>query len=413
MDNYHALTHIAVVLAAAFAGGAVFQKMRQPVLVGYIMVGLLLGPSFLGVVSDSEDVSLMAEVGILLLLFIAGLELDLSKFKAIAKVSITTVGVQIAVGLILMIILGVFFGWPLNRMILLGFAVSLSSTAVALKIIDDMDLKESAIGQNSTGVLIAQDIAFIPMLLIMGALSTDNGFNTEGLIRLAGAIFVLSGLVYMFNTQPKYFTMAWEKFEKFQGQVIKGQTAITALAFCFTAAAIAGLFGISAAYGAFLAGLALGQTRKKKLLELHAKPIFDVTIMVFFLSIGLLIDLEFLKREWQATLLLLLLTMIIKTVVNVAVLRWQGMKTSEALVAGAVLSQVGEFSFILAASGLAVGTIGQESYKFVMAMISLSMIITPLWLYLVRRFQYWTPPIKEVLKNTTRRRSSRRDTIDT
>ncbi|MDB2682991.1 cation:proton antiporter [Alphaproteobacteria bacterium] len=404
MEDYHALTHIATVLAAAFAGGAVFQKMKQPVLVGYIIVGLLLGPSFLGVVKGGEDVSLMAELGILLLLFIAGMELDIKNFKSIAKISLATVGVQIGVGLITMAILGFFFDWPLNRIILLGFSVSLSSTAVALKIIDDMELKESAIGQNATGILIAQDIAFIPMLLILSALSTEKGFNTEGLIRLVGAMVVMGGLVYLLYHRPKYFAWIWEKFNSLQDQVIRGQTAITALAFCFAAAAIAGLLGISAAYGAFLAGLALGQTRKKKLLELHTKPIFDVTIMVFFLSIGLLIDLEFLAAEWLSTLFLLIVTMVIKTVVNIAVLKWQGMETNDAFVTGAVLGQVGEFAFILAAAGLTVGTIGDAGYKYVVAMISLSLIVTPIWLYLVRKFQYWTPPIKKAIKKKTRRK---------
>lgn len=385
MDDHHALTHLATILAAAFVGGAVFRKLKQPVLVGYIIVGLLLGPSFLGVVQGREEISLLAELGILLLLFIVGMEIDLKSFKSVSKISLITCGAQVGIGLIAMSVLGLLFHWPINQCILLGFSVSLSSTAVALKILEDMGLRESKIGQSSVGILVAQDLAFIPMVLIIGALSTDEGFNYGGLIRLGGAILLLVGLIYLLNQKPRIFQKIWNKFETLKNEAMRGQTAITGLAFCFCAAAIAGAFGFSAAYGAFLAGIALGQTINHKELEEHTKPIFDVTIMVFFLSIGLLIDLKFLWENIGAALSLLFITMLLKTVVNYYVLRWQGMEKEEAYVTGAVLAQIGEFSFILAAMGLASSTIDADGYRYVVAIISLSLLATPLWLYLVEK----------------------------
>jgi CPA2 family monovalent cation:H+ antiporter-2 len=110
-------------------------------------------------------------------------------------------------------------------------------------------------------------------------------------------------------------------------------------------------------------------------------------IMIFFLSIGLLIDLQFLKDHFLTVILLLFLTMLIKTIVNISVLRWLGMDKNEAYVTGAVLGQVGEFSFILAAMGLAAGTIGDEGYKYVVAIISLSLLVTPIWLYAVKQLK--------------------------
>ncbi len=185
------------------------------------------------------------------------------------------------------------------------------------------------------------------------------------------------------DQKPKIFQKFWDKFEAIKADAMQGQAAITGLAFCFTAAALAGLFGLSAAYGAFLAGIVLGHTMNRKELEEHSKPIFDVTIMVFFLSIGLLIDLKFLWDHIGTALTLLLITMLLKTVVNFSILRWQGMEKEEAYVTGAALAQVGEFSFILAAMGLAAGTIDTDGYKYVVAIISLSLLATPLWLFLV------------------------------
>ncbi len=383
MDDHHALTHLATVLAAAFLGGAVFRKLKQPVLVGYIIVGLVLGPSMLGIVQGREEVSLLAELGILLLLFIVGMEIDLKSFKSVSRISLITCGAQIGIGLITMSMLGVLFGWPLNVCILMGFAVSLSSTAVALKILEDMGLRSSKIGQSSVGILVAQDLAFIPMVLIIGALNTGEGINYAGLARLSLAVLFMGGLIFLLTKKPIIFQKIWKKFEMLKADAMKGQVAITGLAFCFSAAAVAGLLGISAAYGAFLAGIILGHTMNRKELEEHTKPIFDVTIMVFFLSIGLLIDLKFLWENIGAALSLLFITMLLKTVANFYILRWQGMEKEEAYITGAVLAQVGEFSFILAAIGLGAGTIQEDGYKYVVAIISLSLLATPLWLYLV------------------------------
>ncbi len=383
MDDHHALTHLATILAAAFIGGAFFRQLKQPVLVGYIIVGLLLGPSFLGIVKGQEEIALLAEMGILLLLFIVGMEIDLKAFKSVSKISLITCGAQISIGLATMLILGLAFGWPLNRCILLGFAISLSSTAVALKILEEMGLRSSKIGQSSVGILVAQDLAFIPMVLIIGALNTGEGLNYNGLIRLGGAILFMVGVMFLLTKKPGIFKQIWSKFSALKAEAMKGQVALTGLAFCFSAAAIAGVLGLSAAYGAFLAGIILGHTINRKELEAQTKPIFDVTIMVFFLSIGLLIDLKFLWANIGVTLALLFITMLLKTVVNFYVLRWQGMKKEEAYVTGAVLAQVGEFSFILAAIGLGAGTIQEDGYKYVVAVISLSLLATPLWLHLV------------------------------
>lgn len=387
MDHHaDSLAHIALILAATFIGGAVFRRLNQPVLVGYIIVGLILGPSVLGYVDNSAEVGLLAELGILLLLFIVGVELDLSSFKAVSRVSIITCACQIALGLIFMGGLGYAFGWPLNLCILLGFAVSLSSTAVTLKLLQDRNLLKSNVGKHAIGILIAQDMAVIPMILIIGALNTSEGFNYVGLLRLGVAVFLLVGMMYLFQKKPRMFTKIWVKFEHLKRTAMKGQATLTAIAICFTASALAGILGVSPAYGAFLAGTAVGNTATRMELKDSVEPLFDITIMVFFLSIGLLIDFKFLMENWVAAISLLFLTMLLKTVFNVAILRSLGMNKADSYQTGSVLAQVGEFSFILASMGLIAGTIDGDGHKYVVAIISLSLLATPLWLYLVDHF---------------------------
>ena len=379
MENHAGnLTDLAVVLAACFAGGAVLQRLKQPVLVGYILVGILLGPSVLGIVHDREQIDVLAELGILLLLFIIGLELNLEKFKPVYRVAVITSVAQIVVSLLAMAVLGWFFDWTLGRILLLGFAISLSSTAVAIKLLQDMGELNTTVGRASMGILIAQDIAVIPMLLIMNAMGGE-GFNAFEAMKIFLALGLLGGVIFVLSKRQDWVCAAISAIPT------HSQTSVVALAMCFSAAALAGMVGLSAAYGAFLAGLIIGNTSQSKAYEENIKPIFDVLMMIFFLSIGLLIDFEFLAQNFLQVFALLLTLMFVKTFFNIGVLRFLGISRRNAIVIGASLGQVGEFSFILAALGLASGAITGDGYRLVVALIALSLVVTPVWLYAVRR----------------------------
>ena len=377
-DHVGTLTQLALVLAAAFAGGALLQRLRQPVLVGYILVGILLGPSVLGVISDEHQIKTLAEMGILLLLFVIGMELDLKKFAPVYRLALITTAAQIGAGLTAALILGNIFGWPLPRILLLGFAVSLSSTAVAIKLLQDMKETNTTLGRGAIGILIAQDIAVIPMLLVMSAL--DGGsVNLLDLLKIALAIGLMVALIYTLKTKPHWFSRLMKLIPA------RDQTAVVALALCFSAAALADLLGLSAGYGAFLAGLVIGNTTERHAYEINITPIFDVLMMVFFLSIGLLIDLPFIQEKFARIAALLGVVMLMKTILNIGILRTLGLSRRNAIVMGATLAQIGEFSFILAALGLESGAIQDTGYKYVISIIALSLVITPIWLYAVRQ----------------------------
>jgi len=392
MEDHSALTQLALLLAAAFLGGALLQRLRQPVLVGYILVGFVLGPSVLGVVHDQEQIKTLAGLGILILLFIVGMELDLKKFAPVYKAAIIVTLSQIVIGVGAMFALGLLFDWSLARILLLGFAVSLSSTAVAIKLLQDMRELNTTLGRAAIGILIAQDIAVIPMLLIIGAMSGDS-FNILQIPKIILALGFMAGLIVILNRKPEWFS----KLVDFVPQ--ENQTAVTAMAICFSAAALAGLAGLSAAYGAFLAGLVIGNTTKRSTYEENILPIFEVLMMVFFLSIGLLIDLDFLIEKFTQVFSLLIIAMTLKTIINITILKWLGFSRRNSFVIGAALGQVGEFSFILAALGLASGAIMPDGYKYVVSIIALSLVITPVWLYAVRRM------------NLLRRRRTRKKVI--
>lgn len=377
-EHAHALSNLAILLVFAYVGGAILEKLKQPALVGYILVGLLLGPSVLGIVHDRETIGFLAEMGILLLLFIVGMELDLKKFKPVYRVAILVTTAQIVASLSASFMLGALFDWPIQRCIIIGFAISLSSTAVAIKLLHDMKETHTTLGRTTIGILIAQDIAVIPMLLIIGLFGSEHK-GAADYINIVLALAFMATLITALSKKPQWFNALAAKIPE------HSQIALLGLALCFSAAAISDYAGLSAGYGAFLAGLVIGNTSKAHKYEEQIAPIFDVLMMVFFLSIGLMIDLEFMADKFWRILALLATIMVLKTVINISFLRAMGLSKRNSTVMGAALSQIGEFSFVLAALGLSSAYITDIGYKYVVAAIALSLVMTPLWLYTVRK----------------------------
>ncbi len=382
MHEYgNSLTGLAIVALAALACGAVMQRLKQPPVMGYILAGAILGPAGAGMVENREFVSLLAELGVLMLLFLIGMELSLRAVREVWRVALATTAVQIAVGLGAMSALGAVFDWPLPRSILLGFVVALSSTAVAIKMLEEIGELRSRTGQITIGILVAQDLAVVPMMLIIGAFRGSAGeLGWEALIKVALSIgFLATLIVYLLRRQRLRLP-----FAKVFGNN-QDLTPLAGLGFCFGAAALSGLLGLSAAYGAFLAGLVIGNSTSRRVMIHHTAPIQAILLMVFFLSIGLLIDFDFILANLGTVLLIVAFVAILKTGLNILVLGLLGQPWPRAILAGALLAQLGEFSFVLAALGLDANAIADETYRLIVAVTVLSLLGSPFWLETARR----------------------------
>lgn len=372
------LTQLAVILAVAFIGGAVFQRLKQPVLVGYIVVGLVAGPSLLGFIKDEQLIQTLAELGVLLLLFVVGIELQFKKFINVYRTAVLVTFSQIGIALITMFGIGYFFEWPVMRSLLLAFAISVSSTAVAIKLLQDLGEMDRHLGRTAVGVLIVQDMAVIPMLLIIDSVS-GAGFSYYAVLKMILALGLLACLVTILIKKPAWFDGVLRFL------MVNQQPAVMALMLCFVAAALAGFAGLSAAYGAFLAGLILGNATDRIVFEQAVKPIFDVLMMMFFLSIGLLLDFSFIQQNLLVISLLLFASVLLKTAVNIILFRLLNYPRRSALIMGACLGQMGEFSFVLAAMGLTTAVIQPVGYQLIVAVIALSLVVTPVWLACLRQ----------------------------
>lgn len=374
------LTSIALVVVAALLCGLGMERLKQPALLGYMVAGVLLGPSAFGLVTDQSQIGVLAELGVLMLLFVIGMELSLRIFKRIWRLAAAAAALQITASLAVFWLLAFVFGWPTPMAVLMGFVVALSSTAVAIKILQDAGEIKTRGGRIAVAVLIAQDMAVVPMMLTIGVMGR-GGFDWMSAVSLTGAVALLGGLVWYLSRGRKLIipipAILHAKREELG--------PLVAIALCFGAAAISGLLGLSAAYGAFIAGLVIGNSNLKDQVFREVKPIQSVLMMVFFLSIGLLIDLNYVWTNLGTVLAILFMVTVFKTVLNVTIVRVLGQPWPVAVLSGIALAQIGEFSFLLAGVAVGSGVIPPETSRLVVAVTVLSLLMSPLWTITARR----------------------------
>lgn len=381
MEHTADLTGITLVALAALLCGMAMARLRQPAIVGYILAGVILGPTAFGVVESQQQIGTLAELGVLLLLFLVGMELSVRAFMVTWRIAATAVALQVGLSVTVMMLASWLFGFSSSLALLLGFFVALSSTAVAIKMLEEISQLHTRVGRITVSILIAQDLAFLPMLLVVDFIG-EGGVGFWGIIRFVVSIALLVMLMGVLKQRRKV-NLPFHNI--FVGHA--DLSPLTGLAYCFGAAAFFGLAGFSAAYGAFLAGLFIGNSAQRKQMHAAVQPVQSILVMVFFLSIGLLIDLGYIWDNLGTVLLLLLMVTLFKTAMNVGILRVLGESWQRAFLDGVIISQIGEFSFLLAASGLAVGAIDADGARLAVAVTVLSLMMSPFWLTSVRRVQ--------------------------
>ena len=382
MEHGIELTGLAVVAAAATLCGMAMARLNQPAIVGYILAGVILGPSGLALVGDRGQIEALAELGVLMLLYIIGMELSVRSFRHMWRIAVFSAGLQILVSLIAVLFLGYALGWPMPHVLLFAFVLALSSTAVGVTMMEDVGALRKRVGRIAVGVLIAQDLAVAPMLIILTGLSGDgfDFFIVLGICLTVGLLILL--IRYLSRRQS--FNLPFSN-------LVLGKVdlrPVAALAWCFAAAALAGLIGISAVFGAFLAGLIVGSSQQRHELFAAAKPIESILLMTFFLSIGLLIDLQFLWDNLGLVLLLWAFVTIFKTALNTAIFRAMGESWQHAFLSSLFLAQIGEFGFILGGVAIDSSIIDSDLYRLVVAVTVLSLITSPIWMNSARRVQH-------------------------
>ncbi len=381
VDVHNSLTGIATVILVALVCGIIMERFRQPALVGYILAGVLMGPSAFSIVEDREKIDILAELGVLLLLFIVGMELSLRSFRRIWRLTVMVTAFQIFGSVSTMLFLSMFLDLNIELAILLGFIIAVSSTAVAIKLLENVGELRTRAGRVAVGVLIAQDLAVVPMMLGIAAMGGD-GFDWYAVPKILFSIGFLIVLIVLLSTGRK-IRLPLMNFASNFAEL----KPLIALAFCFCWAAMSGLLGLSPAYGAFIAGLIIGSSHERVSMIEVTRPIQSILMMVFFLSIGLLIDLTYIWQNLSLVLTLFVVVVVFKTVLNVAVLGYLGQPWQQAFIAGVLISQIGEFSFLLSVVGVEAGVISRDESRIVISVTVMSLVLSPIWVFTARRLR--------------------------
>lgn len=380
MENGSGLPLMALVASVAVLSGIVFLRVRQPAMMGFIIAGIVIGPSGLKIVGQTESVRTIAELGVLLLLFVVGLEISLRSLRKILGVVFLCAALQSAAALAITAGLGWLLGWPVQQTVLVGFVLSLSSTAVGINLLHNIGELHHRAGRITMGVLVAQDLLMIPMLITVGFMGREENLSPAVLLEIGGAILFLFLLVFFLSRREKLRIPFTEEIGR-----DRDAGPVAAVAFCLVLAALSSLLGLSASYGAFIAGLVLGASTLRARVLHVATPVQSILMTVFFLSIGLMVDIWTVLTYLPVVLILLLAVLAVKTIVNIIVLRLLKITPREAVIASVTMAQVGEFSFVVAAAGLAAGAISDSGHQIALAVIALSLIASPLWMLTARR----------------------------
>jgi CPA2 family monovalent cation:H+ antiporter-2 len=381
MHDHQNLAALALVLAAAVGCGLLMSRVRMPAAAGFILVGMALGPTGAGLIHTTASIESLAELGVLMLLFIIGMEMRLASFAkslplALGVTAVTCAVIPVSVALFAYAVHGEVIGG-----IVIGFMLSISSTAVAMKMIEDSEEKDTSAGRLSLAILVAQDLAVVPLLLITTALGAP--MTMAAMLGVGGKLALAFALLAVFIkvlTKVKSFRFPASEY------LLKNSDVGTlgVLGVCFAAAAASGLMGLSPALGAFLGGLAVGHSTLRRGALTMAQPVQSILLFVFFLSVGLLIDLNYLVKEAWIIGAALVVVIGGKTVLNFILLTLAGKSFDTAFASALFLSPVGEFSFVIAGAGLAAGTLSPGGHKLAIAVIAMSLLASPIFFALAR-----------------------------
>lgn len=363
---------IIIIVLAGLIGAIIAHKLRQPLILGYIFAGIAVGPHTGGItVSEIHEIELLAEIGVALLLFALGLEFSLQELKPVRAIALVGTPIQILLTITLGFLIGQWLGLQWIFSLWLGALISLSSTMVILKTLMNQGWLGTLSSRVMIGMLIVQDLAVVPLMIILPQLNDPKaGIPLLGLAALKAAMFL--AVMILIGTRLLPRLMAF---------IVRGNSRelflLATTAVGLGVGYLTHLSGLSFAFGAFMAGIVLSESDFSYQALSDIIPLRDVFGLLFFTSVGMLLDPSFLLAKWDKILLIVGLVSVGKGVIFSSLALLFGYRNVVPLAVGLGLFQVGEFSFVLARVGLSSGSIPHELYSLVLSATIISMVLTP------------------------------------
>jgi CPA2 family monovalent cation:H+ antiporter-2 len=396
VDSHSFLQNLAVVLCVAAIATVVFQRLRQPVVFGYLLAGMIVGPHIsIPLVADAQTVRALSELGVILLMFSLGLEFSIRKLVQVSRgaglVALFECSVMVSVGYLA----GQMLGFTRIESIFAGAIIGISSTTIIVKAFEEQKVK-GRVTELVFGILIIEDLIAIFLLTVLTTVARSGSISPSDLamtaVRLVMFLAPLIGFGLLLVPRAIRAVVRLGRPET---------TLVASIGICFAAALLALSFGYSVALGAFIAGSLIAESGHELEIEHMVRPVRDMFAAIFFVSVGMMIDPTALTEHWRAVTLLTVAVILGKVLAVTigAFLAGHGRRT--AMKAGMSLAQIGEFSFIIASVGVAAGVIGAWMYPVAIAVSAITTLTTPLLIKLSNKaagsIDRWLPgPIQTV-----------------
>ncbi len=372
MEGLQLFVDLVLAVAAAFLGGIVAQRLGQPVILGYLLAGVAIGPFTPGPIANIQSVQVLADIGIAFLMFALGAEVSLAELRRLGRIAVLGGVLQIVLTIGLGPLLAPLLGLAWAQGVFLGALLALSSTVVALRVLIGRGELQALHGRVALGILLVQDLAVVPLVVVLPALATGG----EALLQDLGLTALKAGGVlvgaYLVGARVVPWLLRHVAHSRERELFLLGVVAL-ALGTAFATQ----LAGLSLAFGAFLAGLAVGETDYRAQVVAEVLPLRDLFTSLFFVSVGMLVDLQGLGGQLALVALLSGVVVIGKVVIVVAVTTALGLAGRVALPAALALAQVGEFSFLLAQIGVEAGALPRAVFDLTLATALVTIVLTP------------------------------------
>lgn len=376
-ENLKLVSDLALILISAGVTTIIFKLLRQPLVLGYIVAGFLVGPhlNIFPTVADIANIEVWSEIGIIFLLFGLGLEFSFKKLFSVGSKAFVTALLEIVAMIAVGVLLGFVMNWDLMQSIFLGGMLAMSSTTIIIKAFEDMKLKNEPFVDLTMVVLIIQDVvAVVMMVLLSTAAASKQSAGMEMLMSIVKLVFFL---ILWFVVGIYLIPTFFKKAKKY----INDETLlIISIGLCFGMVIVANGVGFSSALGAFVIGSILSETIESERIIKLTHSIKDLFGAIFFVSVGMMIDPQILAQYWELILSLVVITLVIKALVSSGAALIAGATLEDSIKTGFTLSQVGEFAFIIASVGVTLGVMPKHIYPVIIAASVITTFTTPYWI---------------------------------
>ena len=379
------LKSIVIMLLTILLIGLLLKKLKQPYFVAYIIAGVLLGPYSIKVFTDSDTIAVIGELGLLIQMFFIGTKMEIQTLAKNIKKPVTGVVVQLLLSFIFISLLGLYQQWSWKEILLFSFIISLSSSAIILEYLEKNQEIRTPLGTLTSGILVIQDFLLVPMLLTINFVGQKTLTFDQIIPLIISTIAITIFLKTIFRNKSINLHFPDKLKDDHEAQVFIG------LLLCFGFAWLTQILNLSAAIGALIGGILISKSNSTQWLEAKLIPFRVFFLSLFFLSIGLQINVDFLIHHLGLIFLIVAIILLVNSAINAFVFRLLKVSWRNSIYAGALLSQIGEFSLVLCIVAKTQNLVNDFWYQLTLTVISATMLLTAIWINIIRTFIYKQP----------------------